>query len=535
MNTSNSRLTVKRMLQLGSGFAFLLTLAISLTAYLQFGKSRDDIRDLLEADVVLLHMASEAKADMLILRRFEKDFLLNIGAPEKQGKYLAEHGTEYEEAMKTLGEMKGKVDVAPGMTSANRQQAATLLATLQQYRQDFLKATEQVRANPAITPQEGNTLLAPVKKSVHDFEENLKTMTADINTMFTENTNATIDMAAFTQKLIAAVAAAGLALLLAGAFAMSRAINDAVGRVAEAMAESSGQVHNASSEIASSSQILAEGASEQAASIEETSASLEEISSMAKQNAENAAHANNMMQDATQTIIKTDEVIRQLSGSMAEISQASVETSKVIKTIDEIAFQTNLLALNAAVEAARAGEAGAGFAVVADEVRNLAMRAAEAAKNTAGLIETTITRVNSGSSLMNKAGESFIEVSGSVQRVGNLIAEIAAASSEQTGGISQINKAISEMDEVTQRNAANAEESAAASTELNSQADTLETLVQDLWAILGDTSQHQTLRRPAAVKKTPPRQPSISAQRQRAIATIPYDGNEEFEDFSTAA
>lgn len=534
MNTSNSQLTVKRMLQLGTGFAFLLTLAISLTAYVQFGKSKEEIRDLLEEDVILLHMASEAKADMLTLRRFEKDFLLNIGAPEKQGKYLTEHGGKYEEALKELGEMKGKLDIHPGMTPANRQQAATLIATIQQYRQDFLKATEQLQANPAITPQEGNTLLAPVKKSVHDFEENLKTMTADIDTMFTGNATAVIEMAAFTQKLIAAVAAAGLALLLAGGLTMIRSITKAVGRVAEAMAESSGQVNNASAEIASSSQILAEGASEQAASIEETSASLEEISSMTKQNAENAGHANTMMQDATQTIIKTDEVIRQLSGSMAEISQASVETSKVIKTIDEIAFQTNLLALNAAVEAARAGEAGAGFAVVADEVRNLAMRAAEAAKNTAGLIETTIAKVNNGSSLMTKAGESFVEVSGSVQRVGSLIAEIAAASSEQTGGINQINKAISEMDQVTQRNAANAEESAAASTELNSQADTLETLVHDLRAILGSTPQDQTLRRPAAGRKTPPRRQNASL-RQRSIAAIPYDGDDEFEDFSAAA
>ena len=169
---------------------------------------------------------------------------------------------------------------------------------------------------------------------------------------------------------------------------------------------------------------------------------------------------------------------------MAAISAASTETSKIIKTIDEIAFQTNLLALNAAVEAARAGEAGAGFAVVADEVRNLAMRAAEAAKSTAGLIEETVKKVKDGSGLVEKTGTAFSEVASGSSKVAELVAEIASASKEQAMGIEQVNTAVSEMDRVTQKNAANAEESASAAEELSAQAEHMKSFVGELVALV---------------------------------------------------
>ena len=180
----------------------------------------------------------------------------------------------------------------------------------------------------------------------------------------------------------------------------------------------------------------------------------------------------------------------ELTQSMEDISKASDETSKIIKTIDEIAFQTNLLALNAAVEAARAGEAGAGFAVVADEVRNLAMRAAEAAKNTAGLIEGTVKKVKEGSELVERTNGAFSEVSKSAAKVADLVSEIAAASTEQAQGIDQINKAVSEMDKVTQQNAANAEESASASEEMNAQAEQMKIIAAELQGIVGGSMAH---------------------------------------------
>lgn len=257
-------------------------------------------------------------------------------------------------------------------------------------------------------------------------------------------------------------------------------INDIVGSVntvisnmtrnADQMLSSSEQVSTASMQVSASSQSMAEGVSEQASSIEETSASMEEMSSMAKQNADNANEAKILMIEAKNVVQSADSAMKEMTGSMSEIARASDDTSKIIKTIDEIAFQTNLLALNAAVEAARAGEAGAGFAVVADEVRNLAMRAAEAAKNTAVLIEGTLKKVKDGQALVNKTNEIFGKVAVSASKVAELIEEISAASAEQNTGSEQVNKAVNELEKVTQQNAANSEESAAAAQELNSQA-----------------------------------------------------------------
>jgi methyl-accepting chemotaxis protein len=212
---------------------------------------------------------------------------------------------------------------------------------------------------------------------------------------------------------------------------------------------------------------------------------------MTRQNAENANQANNLMKEANQVVGQANDSMKELTTSMEEITQASEETSKIIKTIDEIAFQTNLLALNAAVEAARAGEAGAGFAVVADEVRNLALRAADAAKNTADLIEGTVKKVKDGSELVGKTAEAFAEVATSANKVGELVGEIAAASNEQAQGIDQVNKAMADMDKVTQQTAANAEESASASEEMNAQAVQMKGAVADLGALV-DGSRNAT-------------------------------------------
>lgn len=272
------------------------------------------------------------------------------------------------------------------------------------------------------------------------------------------------------------------------AFFITRSITGPVNRVIGDLTEASDQVASASGQVSSSSQQLAEGASEQAASIEETSSSLEEMSSMTKQNAKNASQADNLMKESNQIVNQANDSMNDLTTSMEEISKASEETSKIIKTIDEIAFQTNLLALNAAVEAARAGEAGAGFAVVADEVRNLAMRAADAAKNTADLIEGTVKKVGDGSDLVTRTNEAFSKVAESSKKVGELVGEISAASNEQSEGIEQVNKAVTEMDKVVQLNAANAEESASASEEMSAQAEQMKSSVGELIALVGGGS-----------------------------------------------
>jgi methyl-accepting chemotaxis protein len=266
---------------------------------------------------------------------------------------------------------------------------------------------------------------------------------------------------------------------------ITRSITGPIRRIIDGMSEGSQEVSSAAGQVSGAAQSLAEGSSEQAASIEETSSSLEEMSSMTKQNADNAGQANSLMSEAKQVVATANASMGRLTESMGEITRASEETSKIIKTIDEIAFQTNLLALNAAVEAARAGEAGAGFAVVADEVRNLAMRAADAAKNTANLIEGTVKKVKDGSDLVSKTNEAFQQVANSSAKAADLVAEIAAASNEQAQGINQINTAVTELDKVTQQNAANAEESASAAEEMSAQAETMQGMVGELVAMVG--------------------------------------------------
>ena len=302
----------------------------------------------------------------------------------------------------------------------------------------------------------------------------------------------------------AIVVALGIGVLVAVvmAGAITRSITRPIHHAIAALEGSSDQVTSASGEIASSSQQLAEGTSQQAASIEETSSALEEMSSMTKQNADHAAQANRLMTEAGAIVGEANASMGQLTGSMQAITQASEETQKIIKTIDEIAFQTNLLALNAAVEAARAGQAGAGFAVVADEVRNLAMRAADAARNTAGLIDGTVQKIRSGSELVAKTNEAFKRVADSTGKAAQLVGEIAAASSEQAQGITQISTAVSEMDKVTQQNAANAEESASSAEEMSAQAAQMREIVGGLIAVVGGAGR----TRPAAepVEETEP-------------------------------
>ncbi len=287
--------------------------------------------------------------------------------------------------------------------------------------------------------------------------------------------------------LDAALLVIAVALFIFVNIFLNRKVINPINVIIENLSEGSSQITSASNQISSASQSLASGASEQASSLEETSASLEEIASMTKQNADHANTANTLMIDSRKKVDDGIESMEEMVTAMASIKESSGEISKIIKVIEEIAFQTNLLALNAAVEAARAGEHGKGFAVVAEEVRNLAQRSATASKDTASLIENAVKKAEEGGLIVESSSKALNAIAEGTKKVGDLVGEIATASNEQASGIDQVNNAVSQMDKITQSNAAGAEESASASEELNAQAESLNGVVQELFQMVSGT------------------------------------------------
>jgi methyl-accepting chemotaxis protein len=340
---------------------------------------------------------------------------------------------------------------------------------------------------------------------------------------------------------------AGLVLALGLGLLLSRSISAPIRRIVDGLSSGAGQVSSASSQVASSSQSQAEGASEQASSLEQTSSSLEEMAAQTKQNADNADQADNAVRETAQVVDKGVASMEKMNDAINEIKESAGETSKIIKTIDDIAFQTNLLALNAAVEAAPAGEAGKGFAVVAEEDTNLAQRSAEAAQNTSELIEKSQKNADNGVNVADEVAGQLNSIKQSAEKMGSLIGEIAAASKEQAQGIDQVNTGVSEMDRVVQQNAADAEESASASEELSSQASEMEKMVAELEAMVGASGkaiaavrggsskqgQLQEKSRPVAKISNGTGKKQAGAQRsysRKADQVIPLD-DDEFKDF----
>lgn len=288
----------------------------------------------------------------------------------------------------------------------------------------------------------------------------------------------------FYEKLFWVFTAVAMLLTILATLAVGRSIVKPLERLAKEISDSSLTVSETAANISTASNSLAAGASQQAASIEETSASMEEISANTSVNAESADRANTSMESVVAVVEKANTTVGSLTGAIGAIQESSSETQKIVKTIDEIAFQTNILALNAAVEAARAGEAGAGFAVVADEVRNLAVRAAEAAQNTTTLIAGSVQRINEGMEYVHETNHAFEETSKYTAEVASLLNGISNANTEQAKGVLQISTAVHELDDVTQQNAAAAQETASASQEMNRQAQCMDSISARLHAVI---------------------------------------------------
>ena len=477
--------------------------------------------------------------------------VIDLGNAIRIGNFKAQATRDpvhFQETQKKFTEVNQKLDELKAITKMefNLKQIADCRAAGQAYNDamtSFLKnwlAREELGQKRGLA---GDAVLSEAKSTAAGSTDTTGKMA---------NTAAGALSTASTTMIVGLCVALVVGILLA--LFLTRSITKPIKTVAETLAAGAEQTASAAGQVSSASQSLAEGASEQAASLEETGASLEEMSSMTKRNAETA---NKVKELGNQARVAGDAGVRdmtEMTSAMSAIKASSDDIAKIIKTIDEIAFQTNILALNAAVEAARAGEAGMGFAVVADEVRSLAQRCAQAAKETATKIEDSVQKSAHGVQISGKVAKSLEEIVTKARQVDELAGEVATASQEQSQGIAQVNTAVTQMDKVTQSNAANAEESASAAEELNAQADALKEAVSELLQLVDGRQANQAgLVRASAPKReqagpkatvvkighahTPvrrnggsqPPQPVFAATGARQVSPLPLEG--DFKDF----
>jgi methyl-accepting chemotaxis protein len=464
----------------------LFALLVGVIGLMNMAKINQMSTQIYQKELLGVSRIKEAYINLICVARAEKNVMLAFAKKDKL-RYIKIHDNN--EAL-FLSNVKGASSLLETEqekdTFSKLENAWAEYSTVSKQVVDLAAAEDLNASRPSI-----ELAMGPAREKINAVTDALEELTR----MKEDNAKKLSGKAAAIYKssrlVMAGIITGGVILGIVLGVLLSFLITGPLKKIIENLSNGADQVASASIEVSNASQDLAEGASEQAASIEETSASMEEMSSMTKLNEENANHANRIMKETELFVERATASMKQLSDSMKKISEASEETSKIIKTIDEISFQTNLLALNAAVEAARAGEAGAGFAVVANEVRNLAVRAAEAAKNTSTMIEGTLKRVKEGSEILVHSSGEFSQMADSALKAGDLVERITVASGEQSTMIEQIKTAFVEMSQVVQGTAANAEESASASEELSAQAKNMRESVNDLVQVIGGRKRHE--------------------------------------------
>ncbi|HEX3355994.1 MAG TPA: methyl-accepting chemotaxis protein [Tepidisphaeraceae bacterium] len=529
------KLTIGKRITLGFSIAVLITGGLGFFTYSKMKTISAETKSVAEDSLPGLNTSSKAA----IQQRYNAWALLNLATSESTEE-VAKHLEQFNNGHIALSQL---LDQYEKMVS--QEEERQLFETVKKTREEVSVGSEKVIALAKANKmkESADVYDHEVDPSTVKFDAAVEAL-VDYNQKNVKESTETLETAVNSgvTGIIIGITAATLAAIIV-AFITIRAINIALKKIAETLSSGSEQVASASSQVSSSSQALAQGASEQAASLEETSSALEEMSSMTKKNAESAQQAAGLATEAKGAADKGNSEMDRMGKAIAEIEKSATETAKIIKVIDEIAFQTNLLALNAAVEAARAGEAGKGFAVVAEEVRNLAMRSAEAAKNTAAMIEESVKNAKNGVQIANEVGKTLADITNSNEKVNALIGEIAAASAEQAQGIGQVNTAVTQMDKVTQSNAAAAEESASASEELSSQALELNSVVATLMELVTGANVERAAkieRRPSRSHSSPAHKaPQAQAKTVRPSQVLPLEDNnnskDDFSAFSEAA
>ncbi|MFO7848131.1 MAG: methyl-accepting chemotaxis protein [Balneolaceae bacterium] len=477
MIKGNKNKTVKRKLIYGFGVAILITILLGSFALNEVFNIRDEAQvineEYLEGMVLTGFFDAWARQELALLQMH-----ILTEDPEQSSAYKREL-QDYIESFQKDFEAYNAVINQPGARKLY-QETEIAYSEWELVRDEALQLMSSGRQDQAMQKM----------NSIFNTSSVLTGLTADMMDWNSEGGTASGQIiesqvnSAFFGILIGILIAIGINMAVA--FGIIKSIVAPLRKIIAGLKGGSGEVETASSQLSQSSQNLAESSTEQAAGLEETSSSLEQMSAQVKQTAENAGKTESLMNETEPRVKSGVEAMKRMSAAMEEIKNSALETSKIIKTIDDIAFQTNLLALNAAVEAARAGEAGKGFAVVAEEVRDLAQRSAQAAKNTSTLIEKSQISSDRGVSVAEEVSESLQQIQSRVSGVGTLVTEISTASSEQANGIEQVNSVMSQMDEMVQKNAARAEESASTAEELSGQSVELRRYVEELILIAGD-------------------------------------------------